>query len=323
MPIFKRILSGMLSLTIAVSAVPVITTYADESTEPYPYTMFAASSDEGAITVNASNQLLISALPGADKSIFEEIAEEVGADIVGYIALTNDYQFEFKEQKTLEEISEIAEYIDSYSFVSSVTLNIVSEGVTEYTSNDTMYIDGLTCSKQWIDTDGDGITEHHADYKLPADKWDSTNPSGDNWNLEAMNVPDAWDLVDSTHSVRVGVYDAAFDYADDGSTVASLDLDDTSSYGPETITLHLDSSLLTDGAVFRYSVHDYSDGSSTTTTNLATSNAVIHLYKGNTLLNTYHVPQNETGSVWHVFDIDSTGIHAVNSFYGAWAGDVK
>ena len=58
-------------------------------------------------------------------------------------------------------------------------------------------------------------------------------------------------------------------------------------------------------------------------TNLATSNAVIHLYKGNTLLNTYHVPQNETGSVWHVFDIDSTGIHAVNSFYGAWAGDVK
>lgn len=55
MPIFKRILSGMLSLTIAVSAVPVITTYADESSELYPYTMFAASSDEGAITVNASN----------------------------------------------------------------------------------------------------------------------------------------------------------------------------------------------------------------------------------------------------------------------------
>ena len=175
--------------------------------------------DEETGLMYVRNQLLISALLGADKSIFEEIAEEVGADIVGYIALTNDYQLEFKEQKTLEEISEVAEYIDSYSFVSSVTLNIVSGKVTEYTSNDTMYNDGLTCHKQWIDTDGDGEKEHHADYKLPADKWDSTNPSGDNWNLEAMNVPDAWDLVDSTRSVRVGVYDEAFDYADDGSAM--------------------------------------------------------------------------------------------------------
>lgn len=165
------------------------------------------------------NQLLISAFPGADKSIFEDIAEEVGAKIVGYIALTNDYQVEFTEEKTLEEISTIAEYIDSYSFVSCVTLNIVSDDVTEYTSNDTMYNDGLTCFKTWIDTDGDGETEHHADYRSVSDKWDSTNPSGDNWNLEAMNVPDAWDLVDSTQTVRVGVYDAAFDYADDGSTM--------------------------------------------------------------------------------------------------------
>lgn len=165
------------------------------------------------------NQLLISALPSADKSIFEDIAEEVGARIVGYIALTNDYQIEFTEEKTLEDINTIAEYIDSYSFVSCVTLNIVSDDVAEYTSNDTMYNDGLTCDKQWIDTDGDGETEHHADYRSIPDKWDSTNPSGDNWNLEAMNVPDAWDLVDSTQSVRVGVYDEAFDYADDGSTM--------------------------------------------------------------------------------------------------------
>ena len=108
-----------------------------------------------------------------------------------------------------------------------------------------------------------------------------------------------------------------------GNTVASLDLDDIDSYGPETITLDLDSSLLTDNSEFRYSVHDYSDGDSTTTTNLAKSNAVVHLYKGNTLLNTYHVPQNGIGTVWHVFDIDSNGIHDVNNFYGANADDVQ
>lgn len=52
---FKRLLSGVLSMVMAVSAVPIVSTNAQESTEPYPYTLFAASSDEGAITVNAGS----------------------------------------------------------------------------------------------------------------------------------------------------------------------------------------------------------------------------------------------------------------------------
>ncbi len=48
---FKRILSGVLSAVMTVCAMPIV--YAEESTEPY--TMFAASSDEGAITINADN----------------------------------------------------------------------------------------------------------------------------------------------------------------------------------------------------------------------------------------------------------------------------
>lgn len=52
---FKRLLSGVLSAVMTVSAVPIVSANAEESTEPYPYTMFAASSDEGAITINANN----------------------------------------------------------------------------------------------------------------------------------------------------------------------------------------------------------------------------------------------------------------------------
>ena len=52
---FKRLLSGVLSAVMAVSAVPIVSANAEEGTEPYPYTLFAASSDEGAITVNADN----------------------------------------------------------------------------------------------------------------------------------------------------------------------------------------------------------------------------------------------------------------------------
>lgn len=52
---FKRLLSVVLSVIMTIGTVPITSIHAEKSTEPYPYTMFAASSDEGAITVNAGN----------------------------------------------------------------------------------------------------------------------------------------------------------------------------------------------------------------------------------------------------------------------------
>lgn len=52
---FNRLFSGVLSAVMTISAVPVVSVNAEESTEPYPYTMFAASTDDGAITINADN----------------------------------------------------------------------------------------------------------------------------------------------------------------------------------------------------------------------------------------------------------------------------
>lgn len=53
----KRIMSGVISLAVTASILPCFPAYADEQTEPekYPYTMFAASDSEGAITINADN----------------------------------------------------------------------------------------------------------------------------------------------------------------------------------------------------------------------------------------------------------------------------
>ncbi|MDE5937247.1 MAG: hypothetical protein K2G83_07565, partial [Ruminococcus sp.] len=52
---FNRLFSGVLSAVMTISAVPVVSVNAEESTEPYQYTMFAASTDDGAITINADN----------------------------------------------------------------------------------------------------------------------------------------------------------------------------------------------------------------------------------------------------------------------------
>lgn len=53
----KRILSGVMSLVVTASIMPCFPTFADEQTESekYPYTMYAASNTEGAITINADS----------------------------------------------------------------------------------------------------------------------------------------------------------------------------------------------------------------------------------------------------------------------------
>lgn len=96
-----------------------------------------------------------------------------------------------------------------------------------------------------------------------------------------------------------------------GKTVAKLDIDDTNSYGPETITLSIGSALL-NNEEYNYTVHNYSNRSSTSSTELSTSNATVLLYKGNTLLKTYYIPANKDGTYWNVFKITNKGIITVN-----------
>ena len=43
----KRLYSGVLSIVMAISAIPAVSAHAEEKAELYPYTMFAASDAEG------------------------------------------------------------------------------------------------------------------------------------------------------------------------------------------------------------------------------------------------------------------------------------
>ncbi len=77
------------------------------------------------------NQVLVSAHLDVDKSVIEGLAEELDAEIVEYIALTNDYQFVFHEQKTTEELEAIIDYLCGLPHISNASLNYVMEYVTE------------------------------------------------------------------------------------------------------------------------------------------------------------------------------------------------
>ena len=120
------------------------------------------------------------------------------------------------------------------------------------------------------------------------------------------------DLDSHYNAVTVnGIRDHIYYFAKAGIS-ANLDVDDTTSYGPETVTVTSFSDLQ-DG--FTYSVHDYTNRSSTDSSALSLSGAIVKVYKGNTLLHTYNVPTDREGTVWNVFSIDQNGnITDLNTF---------
>lgn len=80
----------------------------------------------------------------------------------------------------------------------------------------------------------------------------------------------------------------------DGPPFAELDVDDTSSYGPETITIDR-----TVTGTYHYLVHRFSDDAS-----FSDSEAQVNVYDESGLAYTAYVPGTGSGDYWHVLDID-------------------
>ncbi|MBT2686005.1 cell wall-binding repeat-containing protein [Bacillus sp. ISL-37] len=90
--------------------------------------------------------------------------------------------------------------------------------------------------------------------------------------------------------------------------MAGLDVDDVTSYGPETTTIYQQK----DG-VYRFSVHDFSNSGSMVSNALSNSQAVVEVYRGSYLVRTFHVPTNKIGTVWTVFELRDNEIIPINT----------
>ena len=108
------------------------------------------------------------------------------------------------------------------------------------------------------------------------------------------------------------VYYRVKNYYEDGELKANLDVDDTSSYGPETVTIY----TIEDGENFSYYVHDFSNRYNSDSTVMSNSEAKVVVYSGENVVGIFNVPIDVEGNLWHVFDYDSeTGeITPVNTF---------
>jgi hypothetical protein len=90
-------------------------------------------------------------------------------------------------------------------------------------------------------------------------------------------------------------------------TYVKLDLDDVTSYGPETTTIYQQIE-----GVYRFSVHDYTNRHSTNSIALSNSGAQVHVYRGSELIATFNVPAGQEGTLWTVFEMSGSTIIPIN-----------
>lgn len=117
--------------------------------------------------------------------------------------------------------------------------------------------------------------------------------------------------LDDTNSVFHIAYYNKVERDAEGNVIASLDVDDTSSYGPETVTIV---NARTD-ATYYYSVKDYTNYYyNASSTQMSASGANVKVYQGSTLVKEYNVPLNQAGTIWNVFKIENGSIVDINNY---------
>ena len=82
-------------------------------------------------------------------------------------------------------------------------------------------------------------------------------------------------------------------YSEDGDVIANLDLDDTSSYGPETTTIYKGFT----GRKYSFYVYDYTNGEDDASTELSASSAKVTVYRGGKQIYQANVPVNREGCI--------------------------
>ncbi len=93
-----------------------------------------------------------------------------------------------------------------------------------------------------------------------------------------------------------------------------LDVDDTSSYGPETVTIRQFSA----SNYYKYCVVDFTNCSAANyrSKEMSNSMACVNVYASEGLIASYYVPTEQEGVIWEVFEIRNGHITPIQRYYG-------
>lgn len=122
-------------------------------------------------------------------------------------------------------------------------------------------------------------------------------------NLDGMRIVLNWGKYPSDLDSHLSFPGNHIYFQHKKGSLSNLDVDDTDSYGPETITI--DNKKF--GEVYHYFVHDYSNKEDLNSSELSASGAKVFVYVGQSLVKTYYIPKNKKGNVWNLFKINENG----------------
>lgn len=120
-----------------------------------------------------NNEILVTAKEGVAKSDIVALAKENGAKVVGYIELTNDYQWQFEENFTYDELVKLSKTLGANELIKVSYLQTV---VTNEEEGSSVFSSGIK----------------------------------ENWGYEAINADTAAEYADIMTPVNVAAWDASF-----------------------------------------------------------------------------------------------------------------
>ncbi len=147
-------------------------------------------SDEKSGEQYVNNEILISAAKEAKYSDIESLVKEYDGTIIGYIEEFGEYQVRIETTHSREELLGIADKLSESTYVDSASLN---------------YAMNISGSGYLVPDDPWGGNQN----------WDSNAPEGNNWGVEAINAPQAWDHRDEMSKITIGLIDGGFENHED------------------------------------------------------------------------------------------------------------
>lgn len=224
--------------------------------------------------------------------------------------------------------------LNGFDSTSSANPNGVQGSAVTGTNGECAINDGVNAGYYTIEASKDGYsTYHHNETIKPGENELTINMSPVIQVQGEYRIVLTWgetprDL--DSHLICSGnenyhIYYARKDYNSQNTNTnsagyASLDVDDISSYGPETTTVKIG-----EGNSYIYAVHNYSDGwtgeGGSGAWNLAHSGARVVVYSSDGIIFDGSVPTNEQGITWEVFRIENGRLNVTNRISFDYPGE--
>ena len=137
------------------------------------------------------NELLLSAVKGARFSDIEALVGSYQGEIVGCIEAFDEYQIRFDDTRSLSELNSLAEELEENE--------LIEHALPDYAMR---LKEDSACAEPNDPWGGD-------------QDWDPSSPDGNNWGVEKINAPQAWDHRDEMSRIAIGLIDSGFEDHED------------------------------------------------------------------------------------------------------------